>query len=129
MSPFRPVNLGSALSSFDRLQRHLDHHADRQQVIAANLANIDTPGYRAKDVGFSETLSEVAQKDGGTERTMEWSEEVVVADDEAPDQDGNTVSLEGQMAKMSANMVRYKTLSEMLNRRIGIMRYAANDGG
>jgi flagellar basal-body rod protein FlgB len=128
MTAIRPLDLGSALSGLDRLQRHLDHHADRQQVIAANLANIDTPGYRARDVGFSETLTEITRGDE-TERTMEWSEEIVVADDEAPDQDGNTVSLEGQMSKMSANMLRYKTLAEVLTRKIGMMRYAANDGG
>jgi flagellar basal-body rod protein FlgB len=128
MRPIRPLDLGSALSGLDRLQRHLDHHAERQQVIAAHLANIDTPGYRARDVGFAETLTEVARGDEA-KQTMEWSEEVVVADDEAPDQDGNTVSLEGQMAKMSANMLRYKTLAEVLTRKIGLMRYAANDGG
>ena len=128
MRTIRPLDLGNALSGLDRLQRHLDHHTERQQVIAANLANIDTPGYRARDVGFAETLTEIARGDE-TQRTMEWSEEVVAADDEAPDQDGNTVSLEGQMAKMSANMLRYKTLAELLTRKIGLMRYAANDGG
>jgi flagellar basal body rod protein FlgB len=62
-------------------------------------------------------------------RSLEWSEELVVADDEAPDQDGNTVSLEGQLSKMSANTLRYKTLAELLTRKIGMLRYAANDGG
>jgi hypothetical protein len=33
------------------------------------------------------------------------------------------------MSKMSANMLRYKTLAELLTRKIGLMRYAANDGG
>ncbi len=127
MSPLRPLNLGRALSGLDRLQRHLTHHTDRAQVIASNLANLDTPGYRAQDLGFTETLTETTAAQG-VERSLDWDQELVVSDDEVPDQDGNTVSLEGQMAKMSANTLRFRALTEVLSRRVGLLRYAANDG-
>jgi flagellar basal-body rod protein FlgB len=128
MTPLRPVDLGRPFAGLDRLQRHLTHHTDRQGVIAANLANLDTPGYRARDVGMTESLTVVTKGDA-VERTLDWDQELVIADDEAPDQDGNTVSLEGQMAKMSSNMLRFQSLAELLSRRVGMLRYAATDGG
>lgn len=126
--PLAPLDLATTpMSGLDRLSRHLSHHADRQRIIASNLANIDTPGYRARDLSFEETLSQI-QDDDGTQASMAWEEEVVIDDDEVPDQDGNTVGLERQMAKMSSNLVRYRSVSELLGRRVAMLRYAATDG-
>ena len=127
MNPVKPVDLSRPFSGLDRIERHLSHHTDRQQVIAANLANLDTPGYRARDVGFTEALT-VLSRGEGVDRTLSWDQELFVSDDEPPDQDGNTVSLEGQMAKMNANLLRHQSLTELLSRRIGMLRYAATDG-
>ena len=38
------------------MERFLQMTAEREQVIAANMANVDTPGYHAKDVSFEQTL-------------------------------------------------------------------------
>ena len=114
-------------AGLDRLSRHLGYHARRQQVIAGNLANLDTPGYRAKDLVFHEELS-AQLEDGELRRSMRHSSETVTADDEVPDQDGNTVSLETQIAKTTANTLRYEEITELLNRKIGLLKYAASDG-
>ena len=116
------------LAGLDRLAKHLAFHTERQSVIAGNLANLDTPGYRAKDVNFTEELSAQVDAGGQETTTMSFSAETVTADDEVPDQDGNTVSLEGEMAKMSNNLLRYRSIAELLSRRIGMLRYAATDG-
>jgi len=124
----RTMNVGATpLAGLDRLGRHLEYHTERQAMIAANLANLDTPGYRARDVSFSEQVD--LQIDGNERlQTMRHESEAVVADDEVPDEDGNTVALEGQVSKMRANMTRYRSVSELLSRRIGMLRYAAGDG-
>lgn len=116
------------LAGLDRIGRHLDYHHTRQGVIASNVANLDTPGYRAQDVTFNERLDIAFERDNVRSMTMSHEMERVTADDEVPDQDGNTVSLEGQVAKMNANLVRYRSLSEVLNRRVGMLRYASTDG-
>lgn len=118
---------GNAFAGLDRLGRHLGFHSRRQELIAANLANIDTPGYRAKDLVFHEEF-EAQIRDGSLHQTMRHADELVRKDDEAPDQDGNSVSLEHQMARTVANQLRYSTLNEVLNRKIGLLKYAANDG-
>lgn len=124
----RRIDVGhTPLAGLDRLGRHLEYQTERQAVIAANVANLDTPGYRARDVRFSEQV-ELQVRPDGIVHTIEHETEAVVADDEVPDQDGNTVALEGQVAKMKANMLRYRSVSELLSRRIGMLRYAASDG-
>ena len=117
----------SPFSGLDRLSHRLGYHADRQKMIAANLANIDTPGYRPRDIVFHETLQAQA-KNGSFERSMSQGQEIVVQDDEPADQDGNSVSLEKQMSKTMANSLQYNTLAALLSRKIGMLKYAANDG-
>lgn len=115
------------LAGLDRLGRHLEYHSERQGVIAANVANLDTPGYRARDVGFSEHV-DVQLRAEGPEQTIRHETEALITDDEVPDEDGNSVSLEGQVSKMKANLLHYRSVSELLSRRIGMLRYAATDG-
>ena len=114
-------------AGLDRLSRHLGYHARRQQTIAANLANIDTPGYRSKDLSFQESFVTHAGRPDPV-RTVSHSEEVLTLDDEVPDQDGNSVSLEHQMARSVANTLRFSALSEIISRNLGMLKYAARDG-
>jgi flagellar basal-body rod protein FlgB len=115
----------STLPGLDRLAQHLGYHVERQAVIAGNLANLDTPGYRAKDLTFSEVLTTSRETN---ETTMSFEREVETSDDEVPDQDGNTVALETQAARMDETTIRFRAVAELLSRRIGMLRYAANDG-
>lgn len=123
----RPVTTGP-LAGIDRLAQHLRFHGRRQQIIAANLANIDTPGYRSRELVFEETLVQTLDADGARSQAMSHDDQLVVADDETPDQDGNTVSLERQLAKMTSNNLRYRGLAEVLSRKLGMLKYAASDG-
>jgi flagellar basal-body rod protein FlgB len=128
MRTYRPIRLAQEpLAGLDRLSRHLAFHTHRQQVIAANLANIDTPGYRSRELVFEENL-EVARRGGESAVTLGHAEEAIVADDEPADLDGNTVALEAEMAKMTANGLRYRGLAELLSRKLGMLKYAAVDG-
>ncbi|TPV95474.1 MAG: hypothetical protein B7733_09485 [Myxococcales bacterium FL481] len=128
MAQFDKLHLGKTpFVGLDRLSHHLTYHSRRQEVIAGNLANLDTPGYRSRDLVFHEQLN--AQiRDGEWVGDMEHREEMVTWDDEVPDQDGNTVSLERQMARTAANTLRYETISQLLSRKLTMLRYGAKDG-
>lgn len=102
-------------------------HRERHTVLAGNLANLDTPGFRPRDLEFKERFDRVVA-DGGVQRSMSFETETLTRDDEVPDADGNSVSLEGQMAHMDENNLQYRSIAELLSRRIGLLRYAANDG-
>lgn len=120
--------MSADFSSLDRLSGYLSFHLQRQKIIAGNLANLDTPGYRAQELDFKETVR-TQWKNG--EKTNTWSMETShrIQDDEVPDQDGNSVSLEAQLAKSQGNTLRYKAMSELVRRKIGLLKYAATDGG
>ena len=123
-----------ATPAITALRRSLDYHLMRHSVLGSNVANAETPGYRSVDLSF-DALLDRAEKirsthadhlgEGGP-RQPAWE----VFDDSvaSPGNDGNTVSLEREMAKISANTIRYNAASEMLSRRLAILKYAATDG-
>ena len=120
--------------SLQHLERVLDHGRARQAVLSSNVANVDTPNYRAQDLekpSFDDQLSLAMTKttpghlDGDA---ASRGPEVQADDDQAPRVDGNTVSLERQMAKLEQNRVRYGAASAIVSRRLALLRYAATDG-
>lgn len=127
MSQSAVVNGQSVWQNFDRYRYHLDYHQQRASVIAGNLANIDTPGYHAKDLVFKEVLT-TEQNETDVSVAREISVDTVRDDDEFPDLDGNTVSLERQLSKSSSNFIRYKGISEMLARQLGFLKYSISSG-
>ena len=125
----KPISLDHApMSGLDRLAKHLTYHTHREELIAGNLANLDTPGFRPRDLVFHETLTTAMTPDGQMDRSMSHGEELVTRDDETPDQDGNSVSLERQLSQSTANTIRYGAIGEVLNRKLALLRYAVNDG-
>jgi flagellar basal-body rod protein FlgB len=101
------------LKTVDVLQQALTFHRDRQAVLAGNVANIDTPGYRPYDL--------TRDDDGNVSQSFDDSGNL-------QGQDGNAVSLEREMAKIDANRTRYNTSAELTTRRLAMLRYAAGDG-
>jgi flagellar basal-body rod protein FlgB len=116
------------------LHRALDYHLERQNVIASNLANVETPGFRAhellREVEESENRLAPTRTDashlragGSSGETTELIEDTTVV----PGNDGNTVSLEREMSKLAANDLRYASAGRMVARQLALLRYAAND--
>lgn len=95
----------------------------RHEVLASNLANVETPGYRAKELQFGDALKEAFAGGEGVEAPL--SETKVVEDRTAPSRaDGNTVDVDLQMAKLGANGGRYVALARILSHRISLLRQA-----
>ncbi len=124
-------------TSIDALERSLSFHGDRHAVLASNVANIDTPGYRALELerrapgaAFDEALA-VTQPRHLSAGLGASDARLTQTDAAGGDTglDGNTVNLERELAKMDANRVRYSAASELASRRLALLRYAAADGG
>ena len=114
------------------LEQMLDFHSARHGVLAANLANADTPGYEANELTFRGAMADVGQVRtthsqhfgvGGGAGTRS-----VGTLDPSPAVDGNGVNVEHTLAQVTANRLRYETGLELTRRRMAIMRYAASDG-
>jgi len=98
-------------------------HQRRHEVIAANLANVETPGFKARDLDFATALKDAL---GAAERDEPPPETTRVVEDRgAPARaDGNTVDVDLQMAKLSGNGMSYVALARLLGKRIALLRQA-----
>ncbi len=112
-----------------------------QNLISSNIANADTPGYKAKTMEFESALRDALAVDG--DQQMEASDprhivhrstdpvEPEIYDDPngVESLDGNTVDRAEQMAKLAENQLMYDASAEMLKRKLGMLKYAITEGG
>lgn len=104
----------------------LDASVLRQQAIASNIANADTPGYRRLDVSkdFSTELrNRIASGDpAGVSDIHARLAEDPTARSMRPD--GNTVELDNELLQMNQNSVEHDFLTELVSRNIKQLRLA-----
>jgi len=109
------------------LARALDLREERQRVLTQNIANADTPGYRARELDFRQALEAAFGQGSGAERE-EGPQAPVINDPEGIlREDGNTVDLDRQMVKLSANAGSYRVLSRILSRKFDMVRMAIEE--
>jgi flagellar basal-body rod protein FlgB len=114
----------------------------RQRVIASNIANEETPGYRAKDLHFQEALSAAASgrpmvhlaathvQHLGLRGTAMQRTTGKLADVPAGDlpMDANSVNMELELAKMSDNAMQYNSAATIMGIRLRQLLSAIRDG-
>jgi flagellar basal-body rod protein FlgB len=107
----------------DPLASKLEHYMDllgkRQQLVAANIANADTPGYKAKDIDFQ--FEFMSQMDGGPPNVIE-------AQGLPVKNDGNNVSMERESRLLAENALRFSVASAFLRDQIKGVRSAIEEG-
>ena len=111
------------------LERVLDVSAFRHQVIAANLANVDTPGYRTRDV--RPFAGEIEQALAGDEPSLTEQSFTPVAHEirgllERPD--GNNVSVERESLLLAQNQLRFQVAVQFLKAEFHKLSSAINGG-
>ena len=119
-------------SLFPALEGLLSWTSKRQQALGANLANMDTPGYRAKDYSFEQELASI-------DLASTSSKHIAPQDDQASARlyevdskakpNGNNVDLEREMSEITKNGLEYITLLQYLNQKIRTLRSAISEGG
>jgi flagellar basal-body rod protein FlgB len=110
-------------------------HGQRIGVLATNLANADTPGFKARDIDFSAVL---AHTDDSTPLPMQITQggHIALNDSESPSfdlkyrnpyqasLDGNTVEMPVEQAAFSENNVRYQASLMFINLKIAELQFA-----
>jgi flagellar basal-body rod protein FlgB len=96
-------------------QAALSLHAERQKLIASNIANADTPGYKARDVDFVSALknaqaaqSKLQPLKAGGESALPGGAEVMYRSAVQRSVDGNTVDIDVERAQFAENSIRYE---------------------
>ncbi|MGC8625986.1 MAG: flagellar basal body rod protein FlgB [Acidimicrobiales bacterium] len=94
----------------------------QQQAVANNVANVDTPGYQAKDVSFESSLSQAIA--AGDPSQMQIS----VTNSTAPDQqDANNVNLADQMAEGEKASMQFQTMVDAMNAKFQLLSTAISE--
>ncbi len=108
-------------------QNALNLHAYRQQLIASNIANADTPGYKARDIDFAATLRQAQAAQTKAEPpppkpdAAPLGAEVLYRSAVQRSVDGNTVDLDIERAQFAENAVRYEAQLMFINSQIKSM--------
>ena len=117
-------------AQLDRHAQALDLLAQRQKLLAGNIANADTPGYQARDFDFAQALAQARGQAGagGTAVThaghLQASgapaggaqrPESLYRTAEQPALDGNTVDLDRERALFADNALRYEATLRFIN--------------
>lgn len=113
---------------FRVLERLVQAANIRQRVIASNIANTDTPGYKAKDVRFDNLLGkEIRLLTSDAKHFSKGSHEVsgnMIMERNLPWGDGNNVELNIEVAKMTENSLMHDAAVRILNAKIKMFRNA-----
>lgn len=105
------------------LSKTMDGLSLRHQVIADNIANVDTPGFKAKDARFEDELS-VAIARGKPESARP----VIYECQGKTGLDGNSVDIHMEAAKMAETTVLYATMSRLVSERFSLLRSVITEG-
>ncbi len=124
------------------LSASLKYRQLRQELIASNIANAETPGYKAKKIDFEEALARALDVDDELKMKASDSKhfnvggggfnnlqpEVYEDSNGITSMDGNNVDRDQEMADMAENKIMYDASVQLLNKKLGLLKYAVGSG-
>ncbi len=126
-----PISIDKALGA---LPDHLSLYGKRSSLLASNLANADTPGFKARDIDFERALqragsNQLAMKTThrshlGGPASSDSDPELLYRVPTQPSLDGNTVDSQVEQAQFAENALRYQSTLTFLNGKFRGLRLA-----
>ena len=126
-----PISIDKALGS---LPEHLSVYGKRSSLLASNIANADTPGFKARDIDFRAALGKAAGDQLALKTTH--GKHIDIAGSTAlqpdflyrvpnqPSLDGNTVDTQVEQAQFAENAVRYQSTLTFLSGKFSGLKLA-----
>jgi len=125
-------------AALERMKLFLDYAARKQKTIASNLANSETPGYRAQDVKFEDVLRDAVGAPGELKKTSERHLEArpvlarpgpsIDGKEDTLGYDGNNVDLEKEMTELAENVLRFSVVSRLVQQKLQMIRSGIKEG-
>ena len=133
MSSSGPSSSITFSSSDAYLRAALTGLAARQRTIANNVANVDTPNFKASDVNFEDTLKSAidAARPGRAPDQASLNAAMTrttLNDATTTRADGNNVDIDREMEMLSETNLTYGALTQAMSTRLGILRNVINGG-
>jgi len=106
----------------DRITNQIEHYMDllsaRQKLVASNMANVDTPGYKTQDIDFQfEFLSQI-----------QGAPNVIDAPGLVVKNDGNNVSLDREARLLAENSLRFNLAASLMKTQLKLVSAAIKEG-
>jgi len=130
------MNIGDRI--FDKMKMFMDYSTRKQKLISSNLANVETPGYKAKDLDFTELLK---NENGNSVKLEVTSSDHIKGlpelnrvnvrnrgDSDSMGPDGNDVDLEKEMTHMAQNVLKFSVVSRLFNQKLYTVRSSIKEG-
>ena len=127
-----PVNFDNVFGVHDKALLLFER---RTQLIAENIANVDTPNYKARDIDFDQVLQNQNTQNKAVQMRathqghiassqQAFSQDIQYRQVEQSSADGNTVDMQKEKADFAENAVRYQTTLSFLTRKISGLKTA-----
>ncbi|WP_338753994.1 flagellar basal body rod protein FlgB [Bacillus sp. FJAT-52991] len=108
--------------SFVTLEKGLNYSALKQKTLANNIANADTPNYKAKDVSFKEVFTDALNNAMTANRTdsrhFEFQSSdhpaIVTKQNVSYNQNGNSVDVDKEMSDLATNQIYFNALTDRM---------------
>lgn len=128
------------------LEKNLDLRTRNHNLIAANLANAETPGYMPTSLSFQDQLKQAVKANDGRQATPALTNprhlplhkagsaiekvqgQVIETPAKTIGKDGNGVELENEMGKMLENQLMYNASVQFLSKKFEVLKYAVKGG-
>jgi flagellar basal-body rod protein FlgB len=103
----------------NQLEHYMDLLSARQKLVASNIANLDTPGYKTKDIDFQFEFMSLAQ---------DALPNVVEAQGLVVKSDGNNVNMDREARLLSENALRFNLASNLMKSQLKLINAAIQEG-
>lgn len=125
--------------TLDAMGAYLSRLSRRQEIVASNIANVDTPGYRAKDISFHATMSELlGDRSAGMRLTgaghlggpssIPLEPEPVEVEGLPERADRNNVSIDREMLNLTQTSGRYSAVTQLLRSKLRTLASSIQEG-
>jgi flagellar basal-body rod protein FlgB len=126
--------------TLDAMTAYMGRLSRRQQVVSSNLANIDTPGYKTKDVSFHATMEELLADRSGDLRTTRARHIDAASQGASPADmafevkgliervDENNVDIDREMMKLSETSFGYTMMTQLLRAKLNTLSASIREG-
>lgn len=124
--------------TFSAIENALNYSSLKQKVISQNIANVDTPNYKAKDVSFKETFQRAVngslEANKNDARHFDFkdrpssAQSVVIQKNVSYNNNGNSVDLDKEMSDLAANQIYYNAMVERMSGKFSSLQNVIRGG-
>jgi flagellar basal-body rod protein FlgB len=124
--------------TLDAMGAYMSRLTQRQQIVSSNLANIDTPGFKTKDISFYATMQDLITDSAELQTTRPeqgngWipigsQSQVFEVQGLTSGNDQNNVDLDREMLKLSQTAFGYSLISQLMRSKFRTIGLSINEG-